>query len=193
MIKGKIINLLPASMDDRLSVYNWCFQSETTKSHSGPPDYPDVYIPKYEEFCADYYYDYFFDGSRPQDGLGFIIAYGDEPVGFISCCSFHMKPRSSELDLWMNSEANCGKGYGTDALIALMDYLTKEQGIREFIIRPSLKNTRALRSYKKAGFVESPASPENYLLVEYIELYGGGDYGAAETAFLVRRVVDETR
>ena len=188
MIKGTIISLIPATMDDRQNVYDWCFQSETTKSHSGPPDYPYVYVPSFEEFCADYYYDYFFTGEAPQDGMGFIITQNDERVGFISCCAFHMKPHMSELDLWMNSEANCGKGYGTDALITLMDYLSRELGIREFIIRPSVKNARAIRSYKKAGFEESADSPNDYLLEEYVSLYGDGDYGAGETAFFVRRM-----
>ena len=188
MINGAIISLTPATMTDRQNVYNWCFHSETTKSHSGPPDYPDVYIPTFEEFCADYYYDYFFTGTAPQDGMGFILTYKEEPVGFISCCSFHMKPHMSELDLWMNSETNCGKGYGTDALITLMAYLAREMGIREFIIRPSIKNTRAVRSYKKAGFEKSEYSPSNYLREEYVPLYGGGDYGAKETAFMVKRM-----
>ena len=188
MIKGTIISLIPAAMNDRQKIYDWCFHSETTKSHSGPPNYPDVYIPTFEEFCADYYYDYFFTDAAPQDGRGLIIAHDEESVGFISYCSFHMKPFMSELDLWMNSEANCGKGYGTDALVTLMDYLSRELSIREFTIRPSHKNARAVRSYKKAGFEESEDSPNDYLLEEYAELYGAGDYGAEETAFLVKRI-----
>lgn len=33
--------LKAATVTDRQRVYEWCFQSETTKSHSGPPDYPE--------------------------------------------------------------------------------------------------------------------------------------------------------
>ena len=189
MIQGTIIRLVPAAMADRQTVYEWCFQSETTPSHSGPPDYPDVPIPTFEEFCSDdYYADYFFTGSAPGDGRGFMIVHGEEPVGFISYSSFHVKAHKSEFDLWMGREKNCGKGFGTDALIALAAYLGKTMGIREVIIRPSLKNARAIRSYQKAGFEASDASPNDYLLEEYVSLYGDGDYGAGKTALLIKRV-----
>ena len=187
MIKGNIIDLIPATLGDRQNIYEWCFHSETTKSHSGPPNYPDVLIPTFEEFYTDYV-DYFFTGSAPNYGRGFIIVCNDDPVGFISYTSFHMKQHKSELDIWMKSEANCGKGYGTDAIIALSDYLIKTMGVRELIMRPSVKNTRAIISYKKAGFTESDESPDYYLLDEYLSLYGDGDYRAEESALLIKRV-----
>jgi len=186
MIKGNIVDLIPAAPDDRQNVYEWCFHSETTKTHSGPPDYPDIPIPTFEEFCGDYA-DYYFTGSAPNDGRGFIILQGEVPVGFVSYSSFHLKPGVSELDIWMNAEANCGKGFGTDAIIALGGYLNKILGIRELIMGPSAKNTRAIKSYKKAGFEESDMPMCDYLLDKYVSLYGDGDYGADNTAVLVKR------
>lgn len=41
MIKGNKAELVPASLDDKQRVYEWCFHSEMTKSHSGPPVYPE--------------------------------------------------------------------------------------------------------------------------------------------------------
>ena len=127
----------------------------------------------------------------PDAGRGFIVTRNEEPVGFISYTSFHLKPHKSELDIWMNCEANCGKGFGTDAINSLGDYLGKTMEIRELIIRPAFKNKRAITSYKKAGFEESDKSPSDYLLDEYVSLYGAGDYGADETALLIKRL--ETR
>jgi hypothetical protein len=187
MIKGTIIHLLPAALKDRQKVYEWCFHSETTKSHSGFPCYPDVPIPTFEEFCDNYYTDYFFTGSKQNDGRGYIIMDETEPVGFISYCSFHLKPYKAELDIWMKSEADCGKGFGTDAIIALADYLGGTMEIREIIMRPALKNARAIRSYKKAGLKESTKQPSDYLLEEYIHIYGDGDYGNGKTALLIKR------
>ena len=186
MIKGNIVNLVPATLDDRQKVYEWCFHSETTKSHAGPPDYVGVPIQSFEEFFEDYA-DYFFTGAAPNDGRGFLILYNNEPVGFISYCSFHLKPHISELDIWMNSEANCGKGFGTDAILSLGNYLNQTMGIRELIMGPAIKNTRAIQSYKKAGFEESVEPMCEYLLEEYVSLYGDGDYGKDNTAVLVKR------
>lgn len=190
MIKGKKVNLIPATLDDRQDVYEWCFQSETTKSHYGPPNYPDLPIPTYEEFCASDdggYEEYYFTGAKPKDGRGFLIVREEEPIGFVSYCAFHLKPAIAELDIWMKSEANCGNGFGVDALISLGEYLKENLGIREMIMGPSIKNTRAVRAYEKAGFKKTDQPMSEFLADEYVDLFGGGDYGEDETAILVKR------
>lgn len=190
MIKGEKVELIPATLSDRQNIYEWCFHSETTKSHAGPPDYPDMPIPTYEEFCASDdggYEEYYFTGARPEDGRGFVITHGSEPVGFISYCSFHLKPGKSELDIWMNSEAYCGNGLGVDAIASLCVYLNENLGIREMIMRPSPKNERAVRAYMKAGLEKSDKSLSYYLLDEYMSLYGDGDYGIGGDVLLVKR------
>lgn len=188
MIEGNLIKLIPANLADKENVYTWCFHSETTKCHSGPPYYPETPIQTSEEFFNDYegYADYFFDGTRPEKGRGFIILVNNEQVGFISYTSFHLKPGWSELDIWMNQEANCGKGYGSDALIALSDYLNKNMSINKMIMRPSAKNERAIKSYMKAGFQKSDLLPPEYMLNEYVDAFGSGDYGTHGDQLLVK-------
>ena len=187
MIKGNIIELIPAVIDDRRNVYDWCFHSETSKSHCGLPDFPDVVIPTFEEFCDDYV-DYFFTGARLEKGRGFMIVSGGVQVGFISYTCFHLKPHKAELDIWLNSETHCGKGFGTDAIISLCEFLNETLRINEFIMRPSVKNERAVKSYKKSGFEETDEAPSDYLLEEYMELYGDGDYGEGGDVLLVKRL-----
>lgn len=50
MIKGNKTILKAATLADRQRVYDWCFQSETTKSHSGPPDYPEKRLRLFKSF-----------------------------------------------------------------------------------------------------------------------------------------------
>ena len=187
MIKGNKVELVPAELGDKQRIYEWCFHSETTKSHAGPPDYPETPIATMEEFLDGGYADYFFTGAQPENGRGFIILHGGEPAGFISYCSFHLKPKNAELDIWMNSEANCGKGLGTDAIISLGAYLNKNMGVDELIIRPSVKNARAIKSYMKAGFKKADKSSGDYLPDEYMPLYGAGDYGEEGDVLLCKR------
>ena len=189
-IKGDRILLTPASFSDKQRIYEWCFQSETTKSHSGPPDYPENPVLTPEEFFEKGYDDYFFTGERPEDGAGFIISSGGEAVGFISYCSFHLKPHKAELDIWMNSEANCGKGYGTDTIITLCAYLKRNISISEFIMRPSVRNARAIAAYKKAGFETTDKKPCDFLLDEYMDLYGDGDYGECGDLLLYKQITE---
>jgi len=191
MIQGTKITLTPALPSDRQTVYEWCFHSETTKCHAGPPDYPEAPIASAEEFFRENggYEDYFFTGERPRDGRGFLIMHGGKAVGFVSYASFHLKPGVTECDIWMNSEAHCGKGFGTDALVALTEYLNREQGVHTLIMRPCARNARAVRAYNKAGFVPSAKPIDAYMLTEYLSLFGDGDYGPGGDALLVKPMI----
>jgi len=191
MIKGNKIELIPARLCDKQAVYDWCFHSEITRCHAGPPDYPETPIAAAEEFFRENggYEDYYFTGARPQDGRGFLIVCGKETVGFISYASFHLKPGVSELDIWMNSEAHCGKGFGTDAVASLSDYLNQTLGIHALIMRPSIKNKRAIRAYCKAGFAPSAEPIETYMPPEYLPVFADGDYGLGGDALLVKRFI----
>lgn len=62
---------------------------------------------------------------------------------------FHLKPQKAEIDIWLKERKYCGKGYGTEALKLLCDYLKSNYSIKEFIIRPSVKNKHAIRDMKK--------------------------------------------
>lgn len=185
MLKGFMIELIPAKLEDRRKVYEWGNESDITKCHAGPPDYPENPVATWEEFCCDYV-EYYFDDSEPKKGRGFIIMYEKEPVGFISYACFHLKPFIAELDIWMSCSKKCGKGYGTDAIKTLCNYLHKNMGIKEMIMRPSVKNERAIKSYMKAGFEKSNRVPEDYLLDEYVFMYGGGDYGKGGDVLLLK-------
>ena len=189
MINGNKIRLVPAALYHRKTIYEWCFQSETTKCHSGPPDFPNNPITSYEDFISSDnggYEEYYFTGAKPNDGRGFLIIKGDKPIGFISYCAFHLKPKTAELDIWMKDEAHCGEGFGVDALISLGDYLREEMGIRELIIAPSARNSRAVRAYEKAGFEKTDKAMSEFLLDEYLPVFGAGDYGMDDTAILLK-------
>ena len=191
MIHGRKIDLVPATLDDKQRIYEWCFHSETTKFHSGAPYYPEHPISTWGEFFDEGYADYFFTGSQPANGRGFLISLSGDSIGFISYCAFHLKPQTAELDIWMNSEANCGKGFGVDAIISLCKYLNKNMNVFELIMRPSVKNVRAIKAYQKAGFEMTNKSPGDYLLDEYMPIYGAGDYGEGGDLLLVKQMIDD--
>jgi RimJ/RimL family protein N-acetyltransferase len=92
------------------------------------------------------------------------------PVGQVNYEVRGSAPRTAELDIWLRSEGDCGRGYGPDALTSLTRSLAEAYGVREFILRPSARNTRAVKAYEKAGFRRLPLSPE-----QLTETYGPGD------------------
>ena len=160
-IFGSIVTLRPANIEDRRLIFDWLTSSDLTKFIIGPPIYPDINIPTWEEFIDDYR-TYFFDSSQPLMGRCFIIEVNSEPIGQINHDKIYPKDNSTELDIWLKSSAYTGKGYGTDALITLCHYLNEKYECKKFIIAPSRRNPRAIRAYKKAGFIETTEVPENF-------------------------------
>ena len=163
-------------MDDRRDIYQWLAHSDLSSSMLGPPDYPDSPVPSWEAFLEDYQ-PYYFDGSRPDLGRCFVIQTGGEDVGQINYNEINAKDRSVELDIWLAAGRYTGKGYGTDALAALCDYLHREMGCERFYIAPARKNRRAVRCYEKAGFAETGQIPgwfrpdyEDTILMEKVML-----------------------
>ncbi len=168
-----MVTLRPAQESDRRSIYEWMAESELTSSMMGPPHFPDAPVPTWEQFCDDYR-PYFFDGSRPLAGRCFVIEAHGEPVGHLSYSEMDPVRGFAELDIWLRSEACCGRGYGSDAIGALTRHLSETFGITEFIMRPSRRNTRAIRAYARAGFVPLPLTYD-----QQAAMYGPGDYADA--------------
>ncbi len=174
------ISLRPAVASDRRQVYEWLAKSDVTPSMMGPPDYPDLSIPTWEEFCADYV-PHYFDDSEPLSGRCFIIVSEGQDVGVVCHNAIDEQRRLTELDIWLRSEADCGKGHGSNALRLLCEALHEAYGVAEFIIRPSKRNRRAIGAYQRAGFELLPLSP-----TEQHRRFGDGDY--ADAVVLWKRI-----
>lgn len=188
MIKGDVISLKPAEKEHKDMVYTWTCKSDITCYLFGNQE-----IPTKEEFFEDYV-DCYFNGSDPFVGRGFLIMVYEKPIGFISYSSSHLKSNKAELDLWMNSEKDCGKGYGPDAIKTLCYYLKNTLNINQFIILPSIQNARAIKAYEKAGFqkVEMDRKIEvckNFLTKEEFEEYDDdSDYKNSQNVLLTMKV-----
>jgi diamine N-acetyltransferase len=146
----------------------------------GPPNFPDAPTPTWDEFCEDYG-PHFFDGTRHDVGRSFVIEVDGEAVGHVNYDGLDLIRRIAELDIWLRSGEVCGQGYGSDALVALTRYLYETFGVSEFIMRPSRRNSRAIRAYAKAGFVMLPLSNE-----QQANVYGPGDY--SDTVVMDKRL-----
>ena len=171
MIRGSLVTLRPAREQDRRAVYHWLAASDLTPSMLGPPDFPDAPVPTWDQFCEDYGPP-FFDGTRADVGRSFLIEVGGEAVGHVNYDGLDSGRGTAELDVWLRSSADCGHGYGSDALRTLTRYLHEAFGTTEFILRPSRRNRRAIHAYTKAGFSILPLTNE-----QHAEVYGPGDYG----------------
>lgn len=182
-----MISLRHATLDDKRKSYEWLCLSDTTSSHMGAPDYPENPIFTWEEF-QEAFEDFYYTEEQKEQGAVMIAKHNDEEIGCLCYACFHLQPNSAELDIWFKSESVCGKGYGSKALKELIDYLHSTLNIKKFIIRPSEKNIRAVKSYEKAGFTrvtDKAATIKEYFKEEYFKEHGSGDYGYENTAVLI--------
>jgi RimJ/RimL family protein N-acetyltransferase len=169
-ISGAVVTLRSARASDRRAIYEWLATSDVTPSMMGPPLFPETPPPTWEQFCDDYG-PQFFDGSIPEHQGSYVVEVGGEALGQVNYQFTDSGRGTVELDIWLRSEADCGHGYGPDALAALTRHLYESIGAHEFVIRPSRRNPRAVHAYQKAGFVLLPMTQERQT-----ERYGAGDY-----------------
>jgi len=156
----------------------------------GAPEYPDNPIPDWEGFKRDFE-DFYYQEAGRSKGSIMIIEENGEEIGCLCYACFHLNPGRAELDIWLKGQRYCGKGNGTKALIMLTEYLNSSYSIKKFIIRPSVKNERAIRAYEKAGFKKVSANKKEktineFVRSEYLAEYGPGDYGFAGTEVLIK-------
>lgn len=181
-----MITLRHALPDEKRKTYEWLCLSDTTSWHMGEPDYPENPVFGWEQFQEDFE-DFYYQTEGQEKGSVMIILNDGEEIGAVCYACFHLRPQAAELDIWIKSQKLCGKGCGTEALKQLISYLKESFGIRDFIIRPSEKNARAVRAYQKAGFnkvSDKRVTVKSYIKPEYRELYAHGDYGWDDTAVL---------
>lgn len=161
-IEGDLISLRPATHQDKPSIYRWMAQSDLTYKMMGLPDYPDCPIPSWEQFDADYE-SYYFEDADPWLGRFYVIKRKGQEIGQISYNRIDRHKHCVELDIWLSNSKHSGKGYGTDAVLTLCQYLHRGFDCSNFIMAPSARNINAIKSYRKAGFEITNDIPTDFV------------------------------
>jgi diamine N-acetyltransferase len=170
---GHHVALRRATLDDRVRVYQWLAQSDLSTQRMGPPLYPEIARPDFDDFC-EALHPFCFDGTRPFEGRGFII--GDNrpdgrEFGFLHHGHVNLLKDVVELDVWLASRSDSGRGYGSEALALACEWLQENLGVNRFLVRPSRRNVRALRAMRRAGFRETDLAPAK--VIEKLDLARG--------------------
>ena len=88
------------------------------------------------------------------EGHPFVIDVDGDPVGRIGLNNFRPRARMASLYVFIGDEDARGKGYGRDALMALLTYAFDTLNLRQVELWTLADNERAIRMYKGCGFVE---------------------------------------
>ena len=99
---------------------------------------------------------------RPQDRKDYIIETLDGiPIGRIRYVDLSVKDRNAGLGIHIGEKDYWGKGYGTDAVMTLLNYLFNELQLHRVWLGTESYNLRAQRCYEKCGFVKEGVDRES--------------------------------
>jgi len=76
------------------------------------------------------------------------------PIGRIHYEYLDTRHQRTEVGMQIGEKEYWGRGYGTDAMIAFLDYLFNELGLHRVYLRVESYNPRALKCYEKCGFTQ---------------------------------------
>ena len=90
-----------------------------------------------------------------------IETFDGEPIGQISLMRIDQRNRSAEIGITIGEKSYWGQGIGYDATLTLLRFVFHEWGFHRVSLHVASFNERAIRLYKKLGFVQDGVLRDN--------------------------------
>ena len=148
-VRGARTRLRPMRPDEAPTFHGWLSDPDVAPWWGGSGYYRTP-----QQFLADWE-PHYFDGSQPERGRCFAIeADGGRLIGMVATNEIDTHNRSTEIDIVIGEPDYRGRGYGTDAIRALLGFLFDTVGLHRVWLATYQNNARARRAYEKVGFRE---------------------------------------
>ena len=138
-IFGDKVELRSVKQDDFELLFRWLNDPEVYRWWGGMPIDSDVIQQKYL-------------GLRRPQVDGYIIELTGIPIGYVQ--KHQTGDDEGSVDLFLVPEMR-GRGYGGDAVGALVEYLAQVEGWKRITVDPEQHNIPAQSFWRKLGFVET--------------------------------------
>ncbi len=149
---GNLVRLVPPDLEaDSKLMAGWNQDSEYQRLLNG--DNAGFYSPKQTQTFFEKEIDsmHFFMIQRLED---------DRKIGMIDLSGFNWQVGNAWVGIGIGEREMWGKGYGTDAMRILLRYAFTELNLNRVTLDVFEINTRAMKSYMKAGFQEEGRAPK---------------------------------
>jgi RimJ/RimL family protein N-acetyltransferase len=139
---GDILLTVPIATDSPI-LFGWINDAETVRLNA-------PYAPVSEANHAAW----FAGLNKTRDRVLFAVRTqaGGPPIGTVQLFDIHPVHRSAELAIRIGAEQDRGQGYGTSALLAVLDFAWRDLNLNRVWLKVFASNKRAIRAYTKAGF-----------------------------------------
>ena len=94
--------------------------------------------------------------------LAIVIEDGDEHIGNCGLHRIDYVNRNAEFGIMIGEADQWGKGYAPEAARLIVDYGFKQLGMHRIFLHVYSHNERAIKAYRKVGFVDEGTLRESY-------------------------------
>lgn len=98
------------------------------------------------------------------DGYFCMCDESGRAIGRIDYEGFKLPERAAELSILIGEKGAWSKGYGSEALTLLLEWLFNDRGAHRVWLEVFAENTRAQRAYENVGFVREGTLRETWLM-----------------------------
>ncbi len=168
MIRGSHVLLRPARRDDLDTLLKWSNDPETTRWLLIDPPMTRAGESAWLDCMLSSTTDRLFVICAAGCATGSTLAKGPgmedgAPIGTISLSQINRKHRKARVGIAIFDEASRNRGLGTEAMELLLDYCFYALELHRVELDVFEDNERAIRSYKKCGFVSEGIVRECYV------------------------------
>jgi RimJ/RimL family protein N-acetyltransferase len=148
MVRGKTVGLGPLHDSDGPQLFSWINDPETVRMNAA---YAPVHEPNHRAWMAH------IGDEQGRIVFGIRRLIDDRLIGVVQLIDIHPVHHSAELTIRIGEEDQRGRGAGTEAVQLACEFAFHDHNLQRVWLRVFTDNSRAIRSYVKAGFVHEGA------------------------------------
>ncbi len=145
MINGIRIILREKNTADAWDDYAWDTDPELAQLDAAP-----VLTIPYSDYLLEYTSE--LQSHRPTSRRLSVDTLDGQHIGNCSYYNLDETKRETELGIMIGNRDYWNKGYGTDAITALVDHIFRQMNLNRIYLKTLESNTRAQKCFKKCGF-----------------------------------------
>ncbi|MBQ2872913.1 MAG: GNAT family N-acetyltransferase [Bacilli bacterium] len=141
-IVGKRIYLSPMNSEDYLKYAEW-MNSDVVAKNIG--NYCSIVSIESEKAWLE-------KATAEKYNFAIVDMENDMLIGNISLMKIHEVNRTAELGIFIGDENYHSKGYGSEAIMLILDYAFNHVNLNNIMLKVFARNKRAIKAYEKCGF-----------------------------------------
>ena len=152
MVSGEKVKIREKTLADARNDYSWCRDLELSRLDAAQP-----LNMSFSDFVSEYTAELRYPSlTRRRFGVDTL---GGEHIGNCSYYNIDIRRGETEVGIMIGNRDYWGKGYGTDTIKTLVNYIFRETTFDRLYLKTLEGNLRAQTCFKKSGFL-----PYNHLV-----------------------------